>query len=175
MATLTLHDSAFILGGASAQYAVAFDTGAGQGTIAPVTIAGDVVAQAPTWWLLCPSNAGLNVPIFPKEVKRSTDITSISVDRPGGKVKASSAPNGYHFNMQVWNREGRAERDKIEAILLSGLTLRLVSILNEGWYVQLANGVEMEMQAWAPLPGETTVLRDAHVITFALDEVVVNP
>lgn len=171
MATLDIIDSAFVLGG-SAQYAVAFDHGPGGATLTPVTIAGTVQALAPTWWLLCPSNAALNCPIVPKDVKRNEDIMSITVDRPGGKIIASTPPLGNHFNMQVWNREGRAERDKIMAILHSGLTMRLVSILNEAWYVRLANGTEATMQQWAPLPGEVTALRDAHVIGFALDEVI---
>lgn len=171
MPTLNVLDSAFVLGG-SARYAVAFDSGPGGAALTPVSIAGTVTANAPTWWLLCPSNSALNCPIVPKEVKRTESVMSITVDRPGGKVIASTPPLGNHFNMQVWNREGLAERQKIEAILKSGLTLRLVSIWTDSWYVRRVGDVEVTPQQWAPLPGETTALRDASVITFALDEVI---
>lgn len=171
MPTVSITDSAFLLGG-SAQYAVAFDGGAGGATLAPVTLAGSVTALAPTWWLLCPSNAGLNCPLYPKDVKRTEQVMSISVDRPGGKVIASTPPLGQHFNIQVWNREGHDERVKIETILKSGLTLRLISIWGDSWYVRRVGDVEVTPQQWAPLPGESTLLRDASVITFALDEVI---
>ena len=174
MPTLSLYDSAFVLGG-SAQYAVAFSGGAGEATSAPVTVAGDVTALVPSWWILCPENAALNTPIRVKEFKRSEPITSITAEAPGGAAIASTASLGAHINMQIWILEGPTEKARVLAALQSGLVLRIVSVINESWYVRMVNGVEVAMQVIAPLPSETTALRDAHVVTTAFTEVIYRP
>lgn len=168
MVTLNLTDSAFIAGG-SASYAVAFDTGAATGTLAPVTLTGTVQITIPTWWLLVPSQPALNTPIQPKKVRVNTPITAVVVEQYRNTLVAATPPLAAHINMEIWIKSA-AEKAKVRAALECGEVIRIISVLNETWDVRLVSGIDDEMQAWAPLPGETTPLRDAHVFTVAFTE-----
>lgn len=152
------------------RYEVSFDAGAMTETGAPEEHSGgDVSTPAGQWYLLAPDNADLNTQLDVKGVSVDVPVKAVTAEQPGNSVSATSLPLAARISLQLWVRDA-TEVAALQAILSSGLMLRLVNIWGQEWSVRNISGVSDAPQRWRSLPTETTGLRDAHVYAVELRE-----
>lgn len=154
------------------RYQVSFDTGPMTETSVPVDVNGGAGASTAitSWWLITPSAPEMNMPIEVSATEMLRPRKVASASGSDGSVVVSSAPLPRRMKLTVRARD-RATREKLDALLDSGLTMRVVNILGREWKMRLATDVGEQLLRWLALPTEITGLRDAHEISFELVEV----
>lgn len=159
--------------GQSVRYQVSFDAGPMTETSAPVAVGtGSVSTVATSWWLRVPSAPTMSTPITVIETQDMRGFNTAVAEDVEHAVVVSSPPLSRVMKLTV-RVASKAERDKVDAILDSGLTFQVVNILGRSWTVRLAGDVTEQLLRWAPLPAEVTNLRDAHELSFTVVEVKV--
>lgn len=130
----------------------------------------DVSTDIEEWYLIVPADPSLNFSPDVAAIRKTQGYGSVAVDTPGGSLVATSPALAVTMDMTVRARS-KEQREAIEAILASGHTVRIVDILGIETWVKLAGDVDKQLQRWQPVAGETTGLRDAHMITIPWHEV----
>lgn len=133
---------------------------------------GDVSTVSTSWWLRVPSAPSMNTPITVIETQDTRGFNSVVAEDVEHAVVVSSPPLSRVLKLTV-RVHSEAERNRVDAILDSGLTFEVVNILGRSWKVRLAGDITEQLLRWAPLPTEVTNLRDAHELTFTAVEVKV--
>lgn len=136
----------------------------------------DLVATDPldgrenTWWILVPADPELNLqPIVETYDQEEMRTSAVTVGYGGNAVTLS--PNlGRRNQMAVYTRN-RAERTRVEALLNSGHPFRLIDVFGDSGWFKLIGSVRKKPWRAAPHSGETTGLRDFHVLSFEVLEV----
>lgn len=150
-------------------YQVSFDNGVMSESSDPVAV-GTAASFTPVdelgigrWYLQAPSDPSLNTRV---------DIAAVSIERPkrvvvaqdeNGAVVAQSAPLSTRIKTTIRTKD-YAERAAVDALLDSGVTLRLVDVFGRAWLVRPTTDLGQTILRWAPLLIESTGLRDAHTI-----------
>lgn len=157
---------------ADVEWQVSFDDGAMKETSAPVDVGtGSVNTAADHWFLMCPTQSALDQPIEVSGVNIQERQRSIVAEQSGGSIIASSPRLGDRITLDIRTRSA-SERLAVDALLDVDAVLRLVDILGREWMVRPIGDRAHQLQRWKPLAAENTGLRDAHVRTVELAEVV---
>jgi hypothetical protein len=152
-------------------YAVAFDDGAMTETSAPDQIGTAGVDTTPVAWLfVVPSDPALSTQVEVSAISEIDPVPSVAAFEPGGGLVTSGERLGKVMTMTLRTRS-KAERLAVEAVIFSGLTIRVVGILGEAWLMRLSSDRQRQLQRWRPTAAESTGLRDAFEHSFTLVEV----
>lgn len=157
--------------GQSVRYQVSFDAGPMTETSAPVAVgSGGTSTVSTSWWLRVPGTPSMSTPITVIETQDTRGFNTVVAEDVEHAVVVGSPPLSRTMKLTV--RTGsKAEREKVDAILDSGLTFEVVNILGRSWKVRLVGDVVEQFLRWQALPSEVTKLRDAYEISFTVVEV----
>lgn len=171
-ADVTVTDYGAPLAQSKLRYTVSFDSGPNSETTTAAAVgSGDISTAIDSWWWIVPDDPTLNTRIEVSRIQRGQPHEVLVAGDATGTLVVDSGRLPEQFALTLRTRSA-AERARVQAVLDSGMTVRMVNILGEEWRVRLASNVEVQLLRWAPLLSDTTKLRDAHEITIELQEVV---
>lgn len=160
---------------ATLRYQITYDTGSGETSAPEVFPGGDVSSAVSSFYFIDPAG---NIPTAQPDIRPGyridTPIRAVTVNQPGRSISATSPPLATTIRLSI-RAHGPADRAAAEAFLFGGVVFRVVDILGREFTVRNAEGSSAEMQLWQPLPGEGTVLSDAHHIDVTLIEETYEP
>lgn len=124
------------------------------------------------WWLKDPlmasSNMGVSV-VALKYAEQKQMTSSIPIGTAAGVVTHTGVRGTILSGS--FRLLDKATRAQFQALMRSGRTLLFQSVLGDQWYVQPAQTHPYEILKASPVAGETSPIRDAHVIDVDLVEV----
>lgn len=155
------------------RYEVSFDTRAMTETGAPAVHAGGAVSTpAAGWYFIVPDAPELSTEISVKEVKITVPVRTATAEQPGNSVTASSLPLAKRVSLQLWIKNADV-RAAVDAVLSSGLLIRLVDLWGVSTSCRVVSGVDNQPVRWQRLESESTGLRNASVYSVDLVEELV--
>lgn len=133
---------------------------------------GETVTSPTTWWLKCPDEPVLNMPIKP-------DGVQLALAKPLGVAYAlddDAAVVTHHgtkgFTIKATIRTlSQTEYRMLLSLLADGRTLLLQAIHGEQWYVQPSDGITFSMVRAQPTSEEPWAVRHAHEVDVSFVEV----
>ncbi len=153
------------------RYRLVFDDGVMSETSVPVDVTADLDTSVDTWFLIAPESPGLNVVLDVESFQVTERVRSQRTESTEGAVVVNSLPLGDVLSLRVRTLD-KAARDALTAILESGFRLRVVDSLGREWICAPEGDRDHQMMRAAPQPAEITGLRDAHLRTVTLVEVL---
>ncbi len=156
---------------ADTRWKVSFDSGEMSETSIPDIVGSGSISTATTeWFLMAVDDPSLTTQIEVADVSITRPKRSVQSEQAGRMVVANSKEFGARIDLTIRTRD-KGQRDAVDAVLEHTGALRLADIWGRDWTVRQISDVGQKPQRWAPLPTETSGLRDAHELSVTFGEV----